>query len=83
VRPYVATRTQPPEARAEVDRFGELPQLLIEIDRERAARYGLNVGDIQDVIEAALAEPTTPGTPAPGCVPAPTKYRFGIWSSRL
>jgi len=41
--------------RAEVDRFGELPQLLIEIDRERAARYGLNVGDIQDVIEAALA----------------------------
>ncbi len=41
--------------RAEVDRFGELPQLLIEIDRERAARHGLNVDDIQDVIEAALA----------------------------
>jgi len=41
--------------RAEVDRLGELPQLVIDINRERAARYGLNVSDIQDVIEAALA----------------------------
>lgn len=41
--------------RAEVDRLGELPQLVIEIDRERAARFGLNVDDVQDVIEAALA----------------------------
>ncbi|MBY0454290.1 MAG: CusA/CzcA family heavy metal efflux RND transporter [Burkholderiaceae bacterium] len=41
--------------RAEIDRLGELPQLLIDIDRERAARYGLNVSDVQDVIEAALA----------------------------
>lgn len=41
--------------RAEIDRLGELPQLVIDIDRSRAARYGLNVGDIQDVIEAALA----------------------------
>ena len=42
-------------SRAEVDRLGQLPQLQIDIDRERAARYGLNVGDIEDVIEAALA----------------------------
>jgi cobalt-zinc-cadmium resistance protein CzcA len=41
--------------RAEVDRLGEVPHLLIEIDRTRAARAGLNVGDVQDVIEAALA----------------------------
>ncbi len=41
--------------RAEVDRLGQLPQLVIEIDRERAARFGLNVSDVQDVIEAALA----------------------------
>jgi len=40
---------------AEVDRLGELPQLIIDIDRDRAARFGLNVGDVQDVIEAALA----------------------------
>ena len=41
--------------RAEIDRAGNLPQLLIEVDRARAARLGLNVGDVQDVIEAALA----------------------------
>ncbi len=37
-----------------VDRAGRVPQLLIDIDRARAARYGLNVGDVQDVIETAL-----------------------------
>ncbi|RYX93743.1 MAG: efflux RND transporter permease subunit [Comamonadaceae bacterium] len=41
--------------RAEIDRLGDLPQLVIDIDRDRAARLGLNVQDIQDVIEAALA----------------------------
>jgi heavy metal efflux system protein len=40
--------------RAFIDRLGELPQFLIDIDREAAARYGLNVADIQDVIETAL-----------------------------
>jgi heavy metal efflux system protein len=40
---------------AAVDRAGEVPQAVIEIDRERAARYGLNVGDIEDVIETGLA----------------------------
>ena len=40
--------------RAFVDRLGELPQLLIRIDRDAAARYGLNVADIQDVIEMVL-----------------------------
>ena len=41
--------------RAEIDRLGEVPQLVIDIDRDRASRLGLNVGDIQDVIESALA----------------------------
>ena len=41
--------------RAFIDREGQLPQLKIEIDRDAAARYGLNVGDIQDVIETAVA----------------------------
>jgi len=41
--------------RAEVDRLGELPQLVIDIDRERASRFGLNVSDVEDVIESALA----------------------------
>ena len=41
-------------ARAFIDRAGEVPQLQIEIDRQRAARYGLNSADIQDMIETAL-----------------------------
>ena len=40
--------------RAFIDREGELPQFILEIDRVQAARYGLNVGDLQDVIETAL-----------------------------
>jgi cobalt-zinc-cadmium resistance protein CzcA len=40
--------------RAFIDRAGEVPQSIIEIDRQRAARYGLNVSDIQDVIETGL-----------------------------
>ena len=44
--------------RAFIDRLGELPQILIEIDRAAAARYGLNVGDIEDVIETALGGAT-------------------------
>ncbi|HEV8146612.1 MAG TPA: CusA/CzcA family heavy metal efflux RND transporter, partial [Bryobacteraceae bacterium] len=41
-------------ARAFIDRAGEVPELQIEIDRERAARYGLNVADIEETIETAL-----------------------------
>lgn len=41
-------------ARAFIDRYGQVPQLQIQIDRAKAARYGLNVADIQDVIETAL-----------------------------
>ena len=38
-----------------VDRDGQLPQMRLEIDRAAAARYGVNIADIQAVIEAALA----------------------------
>ena len=41
-------------ATAEVDREGELPQVRIEIDRPAAARYGINIADIQDVVETVL-----------------------------
>jgi heavy metal efflux system protein len=40
--------------RAYIDRAGQVPQLQIEINRAQCARYGLNVADIQDVIETAL-----------------------------
>ena len=48
-------RATPGVMRAFIDRDGQLPQLKIDIDRDAAARYGINVGDIQDVIETALA----------------------------
>jgi cobalt-zinc-cadmium resistance protein CzcA len=41
-------------ADAFVDRLGEQPQIQIQVDRARAARYGINVQDIQDIIESAL-----------------------------
>ena len=40
--------------RAYIDRAGQVPQLQVEVDRAKCARYGLNVADIQDVIETAL-----------------------------
>ena len=41
--------------RSFVDRDGRLPQYRIDIDRVMAARYGVNVADLQETIEAALA----------------------------
>ncbi|MDH4764209.1 CusA/CzcA family heavy metal efflux RND transporter [Pseudomonas sp. CBMAI 2609] len=41
-------------AEVKVEQTSGLPLLSVQIDRERAARYGLNVGDIQDVIATAL-----------------------------
>jgi cobalt-zinc-cadmium resistance protein CzcA len=50
----------PGVARAFIDREGSLPQYVIDIDREAAARYGVNVGDIQDLVETTLAgKPTS------------------------
>jgi heavy metal efflux system protein len=47
-------RNVPGVAQAEIDREGSLPQYLLRVDRQAASRYGLNVGDIQDLIETAL-----------------------------
>ena len=49
----------PGVARAFIDRDGELPQQVIDIDRDAAARYGINIGDIQDTVETALAGKAT------------------------
>ena len=40
--------------RAFIDRDGELPQYVLEFDRAQAARYGINVADVQDLMESAL-----------------------------
>ena len=37
-----------------VEQTSGLPVLTIDVDRERAARYGLNVGDVQDSIAVAV-----------------------------
>jgi len=41
-------------SRAFIDRGGQVPQLQVAVDRLRAARYGLNVADVEDVIDTAL-----------------------------
>src|SRR5512140_893996 len=51
--------TVPGVARSFIDRAGSLPQYVIDIDRGAAARYGVNVGDIQDLVETALAGKAT------------------------
>lgn len=45
----------PGVVKAFIDRDGDLPQYRLDIDRAAAARYGLNVMDVQDVVETALA----------------------------
>lgn len=37
-----------------IEQEADQPQLRISIDRARVARYGINVGDVQDVIDLAL-----------------------------
>ncbi len=49
-----AVTAVPGVSRSFIDRAGQVPQSLIEIDRERAARYGLNVADVEDAIEIGL-----------------------------
>lgn len=49
-----AVADTPGVVRAFIDRDGELPQYRLEIDREAAARHGLNVRDLQDLVEIAL-----------------------------
>ena len=36
------------------------PNLNIKVDRDKAARYGLNTGDVNTVVQAALAAPWRP-----------------------
>ena len=47
-------QTVPGAADTSVEQESEQPQLRIAIDRYEVARYGTNVGDVQDVIDLAL-----------------------------
>ena len=44
----------PGAADVQVDQVGGTPQLLIRIDRQAIARYGVNVADVQEVVQAAV-----------------------------
>ena len=50
-----ATRTVPGAADVKVEPIAGLPFLTVAIDREAAARYGLDVADIQEAVEIAVA----------------------------
>jgi heavy metal efflux system protein len=41
-------------ADVQVDQIGGTPQLLIRVDRQAIARYGINVANVQEVIQAAV-----------------------------
>jgi len=56
----------------EVDQVGGAPQLLIRVNREAIARYGLNVADVQEVIRSSVGG-TTAGHIFEGV------KRFDIW----
>lgn len=44
----------PGASEVKVEQTGGLPVLTLAIDRERAARFGLNVGDVQDFVAVAV-----------------------------
>ncbi len=44
----------PGAADVQVNQIGGAPQLLIKINRHKIARYGINVKDVQDVIQTAV-----------------------------
>ena len=52
-------QTVPGVTRAAIDRSGSLPQYVLDIDRTAAAQYGINIGDVQDLIETAMAGKAT------------------------
>lgn len=49
-----ALRSVPGAADIDVEKISGLAYLRIEIDRAKIARYGINVSDVQDVVEVAI-----------------------------
>ena len=50
----VVVRSIPGSADAAIEQEAEQPQLTIQLDREKMARYGVRVRDVQDLIELAI-----------------------------
>ncbi|TGK05521.1 efflux RND transporter permease subunit [Leptospira langatensis] len=62
-----------------IEQEADSPQLTVRIDREAAARYGINVSDIQQMVEAAIGmQRISTLYEGPSDVPPKTPARFGI-----
>ncbi|EMO08681.1 MMPL family protein [Leptospira borgpetersenii str. Noumea 25] len=62
-----------------IEQEGPAPQLVIRLKRAIAARYGINISDIQDVIEAAVGmEPISYLYEGPMDTPPKERALFGI-----
>ncbi len=62
-----------------IEQEADSPQLTIRIDREAAARYGINVIDIQQMIEAAIGmQRISTLYEGPSDTPPKTPARFGV-----
>ncbi|TGN19413.1 efflux RND transporter permease subunit [Leptospira idonii] len=62
-----------------IEQEAESPQLTLRINREAAARYGINVIDIQQMIEAAIGmQRVSTLYEGPSDIPPKTPARFGI-----
>ncbi|TGK46515.1 efflux RND transporter permease subunit [Leptospira bouyouniensis] len=62
-----------------IEQEAESPQLTISINREAAARFGINVIDIQQMIEAAIGmQRISTLYEGPSDIPPKTPARFGI-----
>lgn len=48
-------KTIPGTASASIFQLPPVPQLVIHIDREKTARYGINVSDVMDVLQTGLS----------------------------
>jgi len=51
-------RTIPGAADVQADQVSGTPQLLIEVNRQAIARYGINISEVQEVIRAAVGGET-------------------------
>lgn len=62
-----------------IEQEADSPQLTVRIDREAAARYGINVSDIQQMVEAAIGmQRISTLYEGPSDIPPKTPARFGI-----
>ncbi|PJZ66390.1 CusA/CzcA family heavy metal efflux RND transporter [Leptospira wolffii] len=62
-----------------IEQEADSPQLTVRIDREAAARYGINVSDVQQMVEAAIGmQRISTLYEGPSDIPPKTPARFGI-----